>query len=382
MARTRKRYGNSDGGGFPLGQILGLAIGGGEVNPAFGAEGPGGVDPEFAGDPSKAIAKHGTSKPFTDLNIFQKFYGETDYNKELALDQAQKDADIANMPKVEKTKRGIKDEERNELVARLTPAIQDMAANGMLPNLGLPAPLDPATPGGAAAATRRLLENAELEASLKSNYAMPGLGAEVTAEQGAKTSRNRLSALSDDQVRSFRSDNPGMVRDAMGAEFLAPTLRNDMTRKGIEGAELDLQKDRLGYDVNGIWYNRPGQQLPDSFTTTQPGTRETIDPLTGKEIPGTPAMPRRFLQGMEVVPKGGFGRASREASPAPAPVAVKPDVPALKPNLALPGLGGSTVPMLPEAPETPESILKKRAMLKQAEEAMRMFSPPALYPSR
>jgi hypothetical protein len=331
MGRTRKRYGNNDGGGFPLGQILGLAIGGGEINPAFGAEGPGGVDPEFEGDPSKAIAKHGTTQRFTDLNAFQKFYGERDMNKELAADQARADMDIANMPKKAKAQRQATDDARGELIARLTPAIQDMAARGMLPDLGLPAPIDPATPAGATLATRRLFENAELEKELATNHALPGLGAEVTAEQGAKTARNRLSATADTQSRSFREDNPQMVRDAMGAEFLRPSLQNRSAQLGIEEAELDMPWKRRGKQIGDHFFLNEGQTMPQDFVTSMPGSRGGIDPLTGLSTDPTPSLPITVRNGMAIVPKGagGFGRAAatRGQPPPATPQPVTPDLP-------------------------------------------------------
>jgi hypothetical protein len=262
--RSRKRNGNSSGGGFPLGQILGLSIGGGETNPAYGASGPGDVDPGYAGDPSKAIAKYGTAKPFTDLNAFQKFYGEDDPNKELALSNAKADAALKRLPKELEARNSADLTAKMDLANREDLKLaQDLALYQQQQQASNPGTLVP---------------------TLSPQEYRLGLGRR--AEQIGIPSAQLLSH-SDTQELGFRQSNPGLVDDSLKASFEAPGLKNEGVRLSNDAERRNLPlAGSFGQGNMRRWVTEDG--TPGKILGYTPGGRQFDE--KGNEI-HTPDVP-------------------------------------------------------------------------------------------
>lgn len=396
-SRTRKRYGNGDGGGFPLGQILALSMGGGGANPAFGAETPGDVSYTYKGDPSEAMAKYGTSKPYIPNNAFQKFYGMDDADKankdyslgkleaadrlsnQKALEQWRQEQQLEMVARMAAAQGKAAEASRGELVARLAPEVQNMAVSGELPDLGLPSPVDPRTPAGAQTyANSMTLRYPSMEklgmypslaqgetgrnVALGAGYERPGLAEETTAKQSADIGKNRLVATQTNQERATREKHPERVEASLLGEFDAPALSAEKARNQLPWSKYYQTGEGLLLNPN---------DLSDvlTFTPASKGGEMTGFDAAGKPIYSVarPPMPN-LLHGGDVIRRKQVPvtqGAGANFTPAP-PVNVQSPAP-LTPSL------GASVNKLPslhfDFGETESQKAAKKALERQAAES-------------
>lgn len=329
--RTRKRYGTNEGGGAPLGQILALALGGGEANPALGATAEaaaaqpvnpatgrgaspeGMVDFRYKGDPSAAIKKYGTTQPFRPNNVFQKYYGMDDadkLNKQYTVGQLEAEKALQRQLGVIKPKAVLETEAKiaseKELrqadIAKLRPTVARMLAEGLQPSYGI-APSDEGLDQiigdilnrqGGGAAEHGLYQasgigETSLNKALEAQAARPNLSREVTEAQAANTAKSTSARLLDEARRAVLEGYPEDVKAGLRGEALGPARAT----------------------VGGLVY--PNIFDKSSYMAAIPETRGGIDPTTGQYL--EPSAPRPVVvdRGQAIVPRG----TSKAAAPPP-----------------------------------------------------------------
>lgn len=323
--RSRLRHGN-DGGGFPLGQILALSLGGGEVNPEFDAaravQADGGQGPLTASQ-DKAL-KVG---PYRPNNIFQKFYGmdEGDQaNRDYRLGRIESEdkiqRELSAIPQRSKAETAAKLEAdaalRKAMVARLAPTLSragllpptplgDLAATEDFLNLhGIQAGESGALPAFGAGETA-------LSTGLQAQYARPGLKTQTLSRQGADIAESRLKRTAARQETSARKKFPGEAEKGLRGQFLQPSFRS------VGGVDRDITQ-------------------PQTWFAATPETRGGMDPLTGQMMEAqAPSL-------VQHTPDG-YIRPKKQVQPA-VPSAATPTAPA--PQAGAPEFIGS-MPMVP-----------------------------------
>lgn len=345
--RSRKRYGNSDGGGFPLGQILAMSLGGGEANPAYGAQGPGDVDPGFKGDPEKAIGKFGTDKPFKPNNAFQKFYGMDDSdeaNRELTMSRIKADDALKRMPKEIATRRAAEatadQDEMNRNDIRLASQLHNYARLESARTGKLVPTLSPdefrfryGTRGQAMG-----IPAAEA-AALGAEGEIPGASKAAEAAQAATIAKNLLAATASGQELSVRQRFPNRFEQGILGEADAPHNANMAFKKQFDTLNTRIMGDTIIPDITDP-SNR--YQMLDS----------KVDPLTNTTIQQQPNEMVQFTP-------DGVIRRRKSAQPAPAATPGTPAQPAKPSQFTLDKVLPSTG-MGPEAGYGPISDVIQR----------------------
>jgi hypothetical protein len=305
---TRKRYGNSQGGGLPLGEILAASLGGGEANPAAGAKGPGDVDFRYKGDPSEAISKFGT-KPFLPNNPFQKMYGMDDadkLNKQYAV--AQMEAEAA----LQRQLGAIPAKAAAETQAKIASdrAVRAEAAGRLAPTLSR-AGILPASPLNDQAATEDFLnlygtpaaEHGALlsygageqarSVGMAQQAMQPRIPEEARAEQGAKISKGKLDITAAEQERGARNAYESDVYKGLRAHFGSPARA----------------------EVGGVLY--PDINDLSNFISAIPPQHAGINPMTGVYDEAAAPSPIIVKNGIAITPK-------KVGAPAPPAGGTKP----------------------------------------------------------
>lgn len=350
--------------------LLGALFGAQGENPAYGAETPGDVPFTYKGDPSEAIAKYGTQNKFKPQPFIGRLLGKPDYNAELSLSKAQaeqaaiiqkdlerfrKKLNLENIPEEAQAKAqselASKRTVRADTLSRMAPTIQRMSGQGLVPDLGLPTPLDTGSNVGAQIAAEELLnrygEDAlskglypslgageqELNRFVSSRAARPGLPEETLAAQKAALAQNALSALVNSQTKGFRESNPELVNKSLTAEFLTPSLNAQRLE-----AELPWAK---GKEIGGVYFTDPSLRSFVSATPAIRGGEPVGATKEGQPIYSQPQAPMPVVvrEGMAIRPKPET-LAPPQPSPAPAPTTAPQT---LTPSLNLgmpPGFGG------------------------------------------
>jgi hypothetical protein len=274
--RSRKRYGN-EGGGFPLGEILGLALGGGGDNPAFGAKEPGDVDFTYKGDPSKAMKKFGTTKPFKPNNLLQKFYGHDDAdkaNKAYALGQAEAEARVKRLPREIAAQRGAEagaeqDKQNREDIrlaldlSKYAEAQRAQHPGELVPTLS---PQEYRFRYGAHGAGSGIpvAENIAAGAEAK----LPLAGRSALAEQEAAMSRDDLTSIANRQRESVLRLNPSLARTSIEEELKTGGLAN-MARSLDNTLSAGTLQDRISSGKAALESQRLGNAYAESTLPTR-----------------------------------------------------------------------------------------------------------------
>lgn len=392
--RSRKRTGN-DGGGFPLGALLGAVLpGDGSANPAFGATAPGDVDFNYKGDPSKAIAKWGTQKPFKPTNIFRQVsLGQRDGNVEFEMYNAKQAEDLKRVPQEVALRRGAEaaaDQDRqNREDIRLARDLatwheQEQARTGEL--VPMWSPQDLRYRFGTRSATIGI-PAAEVMAR-EAEGEMPLASEAARIAQADKMSRGRLDTDINTSTLGFRQRNPSLVNESIAADFLKPSLANDLTRKHTKTAG--------GLQIGDVYF--PDATNLDDFVTVTPGRRgeqigfddKSKTPTFSPSIPPNPihiingdVVRRREPQaptfGNGPSTQGATNSATTRAIPAPEPQ--RPSfslMPSLTPNVSamLP-----PVPLSNPEPHAPtlEELLEERVKAHEAAKRMQLLQPSLNY---
>lgn len=388
MARSRSRH-QSGGGGIDLGQLLAMALGGGEENPAFGAEGPGGVSPDVK-NPEKAMAKFGTTNPYKPNSFLQRLYGMNDADRANmgyrvgqieAADALNRELGAVGPRGEAQTKAKIASDEA--LLAaearRMVPSMQRLAGQGALPDMGIESPIDPNTPEGALIHAQEMLRRygpnglysilqageADRLKMKKIGGEMPGAEEEARVLQSARTAEGRLGALSAGQETDVRESNQKDVKKGILAHLKSP----------------------LRASVGGVLI--PDITDPTTWFSATPETRGGIDLETGQMTePSAPRLLQVTPHGV-IQPRGRIGGqfpnvtpsapntgvpAASPARPTPAPTVLKPS---FSGGLNAPSMGAQAI--LP-VPKTPEEMLAEQVKRQADAEAakrrlLEMFQP-------
>ena len=263
MRRPRRGENRYSGGGGGGGLISSLFAGDQAANPAFGATTPGDVDFTYSGDPSQAIAKYGTQNPFQSRNILQRRAGMPDlnaaYNFTNALNRAQEERDILNIPREASAKvqadKIISDAMRN----RKAKALADYAyySNASNPSQFTPV-LSPeeyefglgatgpamGIPGAKSNLNFRMAENAlgqlgaEQDRKTLERYGQPtknlrGLAAQTEARIGAKEMFGRENRLPETEELKGKQSSAALGNFDLMNELNQNKAANEITPHGM-----------------------------------------------------------------------------------------------------------------------------------------------------
>lgn len=382
-SRSRKRLGN-DGGGFPLGMILGLATGtGGEANPAFGATGEaaaaagtspeGMVDFNYKGDPSTAIRKFGTDKPFKSSTFLEKMYGMDEgdeLNRKYRLGKIESEDALRNLPREIEARESAQSAAMMDRANRedlklasdlLSYAQQEQARTGKL--TAILSPQEFKFRYGTQGASMGL-PAAEVLAR-KAEGMLPRAMEAGTAQQGADISKSNLASLAADQETGVRQKYPGRLEASLLGEFDRPALEAEAARNQLPWTKFKPFGDALLTDPNDL----------SSMLTFTPATKggETVpDPNAPGGFRTTvsqPPMPVRMIGGDVIRPKRNALEGTKFA-PEPTKAPANVQKPAESPRPLVPSMGSTvnSIPSLEFPYETETSKSARKALERQAAE--------------